>query len=85
MKIQGPNPYIALYRNQQQTQKIKIEERPKDELNISNEALKLQQNDKAIERKQYVEEIKARLQSGNYKIEYAKTAEKMIDFWNKRV
>lgn len=85
MKIQGPNPYVALYRKQQQAQKIKAEERPKDELNISNEALKLQQNEKIMERKQYVEEIKARVQSGNYKIEYDKTAEKMIDFWSKRI
>lgn len=85
MKIQGPNPYVSLYRNQQQTQKIKPEKRQKDELNISNEAFKLQQNDKMIERKQYVEEIKARVQSGNYNMEYDKTAEKMIDFWTKRV
>ena len=86
MKIQGPNPFINTYRNQQQKQVVNKTESQKDQLNISEKAIKLQQNDThSIERTKYISEIKKQVQSGEYKIDYDKTAQKMIDFWTKRV
>lgn len=85
MKIQGPNPYINTYKNQQQKQAPIKAERQKDELKISTEAKKLQKNEVQLERSKYVAEIKQRVQSGQYKIDYEQTAQKMIDFWSKQV
>lgn len=85
MKIQGPNPYIKTYRNQQPKHVLKKSSQQQDEINISTQAKKLQKNHTSIERAQYVSEIKERVQSGQYKIDYDLTAQKMIDFWAKRV
>jgi len=85
MKIQGPNPLINAYRNQSQKQAIQKNDKHRDELNISAEAKKLQKNDAyAVERSKYVAEIKKLVQSGEYKVDYDKTAQEMIDFWSKR-
>lgn len=86
MKIQGPNPFINAYRNQQQKHVTKKDNNQKDDqLNISKEAKKLQKNDThATERRERVAEIKKLVQSGEYKIDYNKTAQKMIDFWTKQ-
>lgn len=86
MKIQGPNPYIKTYRNQQHPKHVlKKSSQQQDEIKISTQAKKLQQNQSNIERTQYVNEIKERVQSGEYKIDYDLTAQKMIEFWSKRV
>ena len=86
MKIQGPNPFINKYRNQQQKQVVHNTKSKNDELKISAKAKKLHQNDStSIERSKYVADIKKRIQSGEYKIDYDKTAQKMIDFWTKNV
>lgn len=85
MKIQGPNPYINTYRNQQQKHVPKKSTQQQDEINISAQAKKLQQNKPNLERSQYVAEVKERVQSGKYKIDYELTAQKMIEFWSRRV
>lgn len=84
MRIQGPNPYIQQYRNQQQSIKPKTTTRNNDQLKISNEALKLQQNEHIVERKKYVAEIKSQVQSGKYEVDFEMTAEKLVNFWNKK-
>src|SRR5690625_3400561 len=83
MKIQGPNPFINAYRNQQQQKQIvKKNEQQKDQLDISAKAKQLQSQDvSSVERFKRVTEIKQLVQSGEYKIDYQQTAQKMIDFW----
>lgn len=56
----------------------------KDELQISGEAMKLQENAKPdTERQARVEKIKQSVQNGDYQVDAERTAKKMIDFWNK--
>jgi len=85
MKIQGSNPYVNAYKSQQQKHVPKKAVQPKDQIKISTEAKKLQQTDIQLERSQYIAEIKQRVQSGQYEIDYEKTAQKMIDFWSKQI
>lgn len=86
MKIQGSNPLINAYRNQQQKHVTKKDLNQKDDqLNISQEAKNLQKSDThSMERTKHVAEIKKLVQSGEYKIDFDKTAQKMIDFWAKQ-
>ena len=77
--------FIHTYRNQQQKQVPKKLEKQADQLKISEAAKKLQQTETHAERSQYVAEIKQRVQSGQYKIDYEQTAQKMIDFWTKQI
>lgn len=86
MKIQGPNQTnFNPYKNQ-------IPKQPKetagigkgDQLQISSEAQKmLVKQQPNAERTARVEEIKEAVASGNYKIDFKKTAGKMIDFFTK--
>lgn len=85
MKIQGSNlAKLAAYHTQlqQQTRQEKTENR-KDQLNISNEAMRLQKNKQPdTERAEHVQSIKKAVQSGTYQVEAEKVAQKMIDFWS---
>lgn len=86
MKIQGPNfSKINAYKNQLHVRnELKKESTKKeDKLDISNEAKKLQVNKQPVEeRKAHVQSIKRAVESGEYEIDYEKTARKMIDFWS---
>ncbi len=85
MKIQGPNPFINTYRNQQPKQVVKKNDQQQDQLDISETAKKLQKNDSySVERAKQVAELKKIVQSGEYTIDYDQTAQKMIDFWSKK-
>jgi negative regulator of flagellin synthesis FlgM len=54
-------------------------------LEISSQAMQLQENTKVnAKREAYVQEIKSRVESGEYVINHEKTAEKMIEFWSKQ-
>jgi len=82
MKIQGPNPYLNVYKANQRTVKSpKAEGIKDDQLNISSKALQLQKNEMKASRKQDVADIKALVQSGEYKVNYEKTAGKLLEFW----
>jgi negative regulator of flagellin synthesis FlgM len=87
MKVNGPNqtnfnPYKNQIQKQMEMKKVGLQ---KDQLEISTEALKLQENTKvSAKREAYVQEIKNRVESGQYEINYEKTAQKMIDFWSKQ-
>lgn len=86
MKIQGPNPLVHAYRNQGRQQYKASNDKKSDQLNISEKAKQLQQQKaQSSERANYVAEIKQLVQSGEYKIDYERTAQKMIDFWTNRV
>lgn len=87
MKIQGSNPLINAYKNQFHHQKeVKKNQMQSDRLDISLEAKELHGKDGEhnMERVKYVEQIKDRVQSGEYKIDYERTAKKMIAFWSNR-
>lgn len=85
MKIQGPNPIINAYKNNQ-SKVVKTNKNiaQKDKLNISFEAKNLQRNGmSSADRTQKVSDIKASVQSGDYKINYNQTANDMINFFRK--
>lgn len=88
MKIQGTHlaKITTAYKNHLKEQKKQnMTEKSSDELKISNEAKKLQQNEKMItKRSEYISEIKQAVDSGKYEINHKVTAQKMIDFWSKR-
>lgn len=86
MKINGPNQinFNPYKQHLQKQADLKKAENKSDELQISKEALKLQEKDKPTEKRAaYVDEIKQAVQSGDYKIDIEKTAQKMIDFWKR--
>ena len=86
MRIQGPHPSINMYKQLQQQKITKSNPQQKDQLNISNTAKKMQQNKlPEAKRAEYVQEIKNLVQSGEYKIDDDKLAQKMISFWSKGV
>lgn len=77
---------MQLYRNQLKQQHVKKSERKNDQLDISLEAKHLQmQQAQSAERENYVAELKELVQSGEYKVNYDKSAQKMIDFWTRKV
>lgn len=86
MKIHGPNQSeLNPYRNhiQKQAETMKNHQK-KDQLEISNEAKKLQQDKKPnTNRAKYVDDIKQTVDTGDYHVDHEKTAEKMIDFWSR--
>lgn len=82
MKIHGPNNYINIYRTNERSVNVNKKAKNKDDqLNISHEALRLLKTEKNPERAQKVSEIKQLVQSGQYKVNYEKTAEKMLKFF----
>lgn len=84
MKIQGTNPILNAY---QQQQKKSIEKKPtelKDKIDISQTAKSLQKNQQyEVDRKQFVQEIKEQVQHGEYEVNHERLAEKMIQFWKR--
>ncbi|WP_226037124.1 flagellar biosynthesis anti-sigma factor FlgM [Aquibacillus saliphilus] len=85
MKIQGPNhsnfnPYQKQLQKQAEIKKLTTNE---DQLQISDQAKKLQDGDKPNAlRQKHVDEIKQSVQSGDYTIDPKKTSQKMLEFWN---
>lgn len=86
LRIQGPNPLLNIYRNNQERSIPKEDKRiSTDKLNISTVAKSLQQNEKvALEREQYIKEIKNRVDNGEYEVDAEQTAHKMLAFWSNR-
>src|SRR5699024_12200766 len=79
MKIHGPNhTNFNPYKNQaQKLDKVKKEHQQEDRLEISSHAKQLQQSKKtSVEREKYVQDIKQAIDTGEYKINYEKTAKK---------
>ncbi|PAV31013.1 flagellar biosynthesis anti-sigma factor FlgM [Virgibacillus profundi] len=87
MKINGPNQSnFNPYKNQIQKQMdYKKETNKQDQIEISSQAKQLQENEKPnAKRAAYVQDIKNAVDSGEYKINHEKAAQKMIDFWSKK-
>lgn len=83
MKIHGTNrSHINPYYEQQQKVRQSEKKQTKDQLEISDAAKKLQQNDQIVNTRQsYVQEIKQQIELGEYKIQYDQTSKKLIDFF----
>ena len=82
MKIQGPNPFLNVYKTNQRSAKANRNKNVQDDqLNISDEALQMQKAQIDHLRKNKVTKIKTLVESGEYRIDYEKTAEKMLQFW----
>lgn len=86
MKVNGPNQTnFNPYKNQIHKQMEVKKASKHDQLEISTEAMKLQENTKvSAQREAYVQEIKNRVESGQYEINYEKTAQKLAEFWSKQ-
>ncbi|MGM8364583.1 flagellar biosynthesis anti-sigma factor FlgM [Virgibacillus sp. W0181] len=87
MKIQGSNfSNLNAYKNHLQKPLDKHKTAKNDELNISNEAKQLQENNKTGQKRTaYVQEIKKAVDTGEYTVNPERSAQKMIDFWSKRI
>ncbi|WP_099159874.1 flagellar biosynthesis anti-sigma factor FlgM [Virgibacillus ndiopensis] len=88
MKIHGPNQTnFNPYKNNMQKQTdLKKGTNQQDQLQISNQAKRLQENVKPnAERAAYVQDIKKAVESGEYQVNPEKTAQKMIAFWTKHL
>ncbi|QKY69944.1 flagellar biosynthesis anti-sigma factor FlgM [Lentibacillus sp. CBA3610] len=87
MKIYGPDQTnFNPYKNQLQKQNDYSKGTDKkDQLEISNQAKEMLENQKTDStRASHVQQIKDAVDKGDYKINYEKTAQKMIDFWSKQ-
>lgn len=85
MKINNFRPVNMNPYNKQINQTNKQESAKRsDKLEISAEALEMQQggNQIEIERQQRVNELKNKVESGEYKINPEEVARKMYSFWN---
>lgn len=82
MKIQGTNPILNAYQQQQKKTIGKKTSELKDQVDISQTAKSLQKNQQyEMDRKKYVQEIKSQVNNGDYKVNHEQLAEKMIEFW----
>jgi negative regulator of flagellin synthesis FlgM len=87
MKI---NPYNSIqqnpYRKQiEKTEKMTNVQAKRDKLEISSEALSMQQGTKIEkERQAKVEELKKKIEAGEYKVDSQAVANKFYEFWNKK-
>lgn len=87
MKIQRPNQsQLNIYTNQlQKQQQNRGKVNKQDQIQISEEAILLQKETKVNEnRLNRIENIKNKIATGQYEIDFDKTASKMIEFWSKR-
>lgn len=85
MKIFGPGQTrINAYQNHQ---KVQVEKNKKtnreDQLQISKEAKHLQESEVTSKRDAFIEKIKEDVQADRYKINYEKTAQKLINYWSR--
>ena len=82
LKIQGTNPIINAYQKQQQKSIDQKRTEQNDKINISEEAKTLQKTQQhEVNRKQFIQKIKAQVQSNSYEVNHEQLAEKMIQFW----
>lgn len=84
MKINPYNQIHSNYRKQvDKTQPKADVTKKRDQLEISHEAKLMQQDTKiTAERKEKVDQIKAKVQSGEYKVNPQEVAKKFYEFWN---
>ena len=83
MKINNVNRVNVNPYEKHMDKRDKTEKNPKrDKVEISSEALELQKgNSLELERQKKVEELREKVQSGNYEVNPQEVAQKMADFW----
>ena len=75
----GMNPYKKQIEKMEKLQKTAFT----DQIQISTEALELQKGSRIeTERQAKVEELKNKIESGEYQVNPREVAKKMYDFWN---
>lgn len=83
MKI---NPIHSMTNPYKQTTKEEVEQQSKkqkrDQIEISQEAKKMLDGSDLTAREKKVHELKRLIESGEYEINYKKTAEKLLAYWN---
>ncbi|HEU5139260.1 MAG TPA: flagellar biosynthesis anti-sigma factor FlgM [Bacillales bacterium] len=86
MKINGVNhSNIHPYKSTQEQAQLNQGVSRRDQLEISPEAKQLlQKSHITAERQEKIDEIKAKVDAGQYKVDPQKTAEKFYDFWKNR-
>lgn len=87
MKIHGPNQTnFNPYKNHVQKQAdYKKDINKADQIEISSQAKQLQESgNSSTKRSERVQEIKQAVDSGEYKVNPDKIAQKMISFWSKQ-
>lgn len=75
------NPYKQVAKEEPGKQ-IKKSER--DQLEISTEAKQLLSGTELTEREKKIQTLKQLIESGQYEINYEKTAEKLLQFWKNK-
>lgn len=88
MKINGSNQTNKVNLYQKQLQKFEQLDKEKgvktDQVEISEEAKELQRsNDIHPARKKHVDRIKQEIESGTYRVDAEKIAERLLSFWDK--
>lgn len=85
MKINGPNPtnFNPYKQSIQPKTEPKSEGNKKDQIEISSKAKQLQEGASDPKRAAYLEELKKKIDAGEYNVDVDKTAQKMMDFWKK--
>lgn len=73
------NPYQKKITKERLETKSNKNER--DKLEISTEAKKLLTGVEMTDREKRIQEIKTLIESGDYEINYKRTAEKLLNFW----
>ncbi|HEX7065877.1 MAG TPA: flagellar biosynthesis anti-sigma factor FlgM [Bacillales bacterium] len=86
MKINGVNhSNINPYKKPVGTEQTKQDARRKDQIEISPEAKQLQQKSRlTAERQEKVDQIKAKVDAGQYQVDADKVAKKFYEFWRGR-
>lgn len=84
MKVNPYGKVQNIYRKQIEKQQTKSDVvKKKDKLEISTEAKLMQQETRIeFERKEKVEALKEKVQSGEYKVNAQEVAKKFYEFWN---
>ncbi|AOM81898.1 flagellar biosynthesis anti-sigma factor FlgM [Salisediminibacterium beveridgei] len=85
MKI-NPMQSVQAYRKLQETQQQEKQDKPQksDEVQISKEAKAMMEKSTtySAERAEKVQEIKAQIENGTYKVNAQETAKKFYEFWD---
>lgn len=76
------NPYKKVIEADTEKRVVK---KGRDQLEISSEAKELLQGSEwSAEREKKINELKTLIESGNYKVNYKQTAEKLLDYWENK-
>ncbi|MFZ0370830.1 MAG: flagellar biosynthesis anti-sigma factor FlgM [Halobacillus sp.] len=87
MRINGPNqsnfnPYTKQVNKQAE---VKNQTKPQDKVEISSQAKQMQSTEKTDPvRQKMIEELKIKVESGNYQADPKETAKNMLNFWSNK-